>query len=99
MLASINTAIMENSMILDTAASQSLFKNKSLVRGVHNTESVFIDGVNSEGEAITATSAGYSKFGKVLLSDKSIGNILSFGGLKILLPWNISGGCKTTTLA
>jgi hypothetical protein len=60
-------AIMENSMILDTAASQSLFRNKSLVRGVHNTEPVFIDGVNSEGEAITATSVGYSKFGKVLV--------------------------------
>lgn len=80
-LASVNATISDNTILLDTAASESLFKNKNLVRRLHQTDSVTFDGVNSESEPIYTCEAGYSVFGKAMVSNKAVGNVLSFANV------------------
>ena len=78
-VASVKRDKVDNEIILDTAASKSLFKNVELVSDLHDIDPVEIDGVNTEGEALVCTQAGFTKLGYVMYSEKSMGNILSFG--------------------
>lgn len=68
-----------NVVILDNAAGESIFRTKSLLSNIRDSDLVIFEGVNRRGASIRTTTVGTTIFGDVYHSYLSIGNILSFG--------------------
>ena len=75
-------SVSESSIILDTAAGDSLFRSRQLLNSLTETSDIVrFDGVNREGAAIYTCTQGESVFGSVMYSQRAMGNILSFGNV------------------
>jgi len=76
--------ILGNKIIgLDTMAEVSIFKNPDLFHETWEADkTIFIDGVNAEGQALCVMDEGITAFGVVRYHPKSAGNILSFGEMR-----------------
>ena len=68
-------------ILLDTGAGQSVFKDKYLLYSSSKSDSLVIDGVNSNSAPLVITEYGRTDFGVVYYSRDCVANILSFGNL------------------
>lgn len=74
--------ISDTVVILDTAAGDSLFRNKDMLNNLtETTDIVKFDGVDQRGAGIYTCTEGETIFGNVMFSERSMGNILSFGNV------------------
>ena len=74
--------IRDSIIILDTAAGDSLFRTGDLVINMRETSDIVkFDGVDRQGTGIFTCTEGETIFGNVMVSQRAMGNILSFGNV------------------
>ena len=69
----------KDTIVLDTAAGESIFRDAELFFELGVGEPIVIDGINENGAPIYTTQWGYTTLGSAYLAGQSVGNILSFG--------------------
>ena len=72
----------DNQLLLDTCASESVFRTKSLFYEIAKSQiPMLVSGVNSKGKPLVITECGNTDFGVVYYDPNCIANILSFGNM------------------
>jgi len=76
----VSNTLNHRTVVLDSGAGVSIFKNRELVYNVHIVEPLQIDGVNADTQSLYVSTMGTMQFGiNVYVSNKVAANILSFG--------------------